>query len=183
MEISDSDYQELVAAKSERDTLKARVPELEEKAKEADKVAGLEKQVETLETAKVAAETERDKFKGEKETLEEDARKDELAKERLGKFGKDFLGKLGEITKTRVKEQAASLSDDDWVKRVEELEETAGVKHDAGGAPEPGEGEVTHTREETARARLGSTERETTEPTTAQRGSVVGGLVKTLVKS
>lgn len=128
MEIEDSRYAELVAAEQKAKTLEPRVADLEEKA---GKVDGLQTQVDKLEIDKKAAEDARDEEKSKRETLEETARAGTLAADRKGKLGTAFLEKLPDSIKTRLDEQAKTLSDEDWTSRLEELSELTGVKSDA----------------------------------------------------
>ena len=103
----------------------------------------------------------------------------------MGGLGKDFLGKLGDFTRGRLEEQAGALSDEEWDNRLKELEEVASIKRDAGGKPED-KADETVTRDETAASVVGGSDNgngngdttRTGEPTDAQRGSVVAGLVK-----
>jgi hypothetical protein len=135
MDIEDRDYQELLAAKGERDQLKERLATLEP---EAAKVPDLEKKVETAEAEKVKAESERDELKGKVEQAEEQARATALASGRLEKLGKDFIGKLPDFTKGRVEEQAKTMSDEDWDARLKELEDAYGDRAAGAGGSEAG---------------------------------------------
>jgi hypothetical protein len=171
--------------RDEYDRLKAdaaRVPDLEKKVsgleESAAKVPDLERKVETEETARTAAEKERDELKAKVDAADETARAAELSKDRLGKLGKGFKSKLGEFTRERLTEQAGKLSDEEWDNRLKELEETAKVKRDEGGASEDDEPE-TFTPEETARSNLGGNSGGGTGsgPSPEARRSVVAGLI------
>lgn len=172
--------------RSEYDSLKAaaaRVAELEARAvaaeAEAAKVPDLERKVEETEAAKVAAETAKAAAETKVAEHEEAARAATLASERMAKFGTGFTAKLGEFTKGRLAQQAGTLSDDEWAARIQELEETTGVKHDDGtGAP----ADDVFTREEVARAAAGSPA-PNGAPSPQARGAVVGGLLKQLTKT
>lgn len=180
MEIDDKDYAALVAKAADADKL----PDAEKRATEA------EGKIETAEAAKVKAEEERDAEKKEREKAEETARRADLAKERLGKFGPGFIAKLAklETTKKNVEAQASVLDDAAWEARTVELEETLATKRDAkadGEDPDkPGESEETAAngffdKEVIARSSVGSgTEAEATtaEPSDAARDNVIGGL-------
>ena len=179
MEIDDKRYEELVAAEAQRNDLQRKLTEAEESAA---KVPDLERQVERLEVDKKAAEDSRDEEKGKREQLEEQARATTLASERLGKLGKGFTAKLPESIKTRLDEQAKSLSDEDWTSRLDELAELTGVKVDEGASEnEGGDGNgETFTREEVARsgAGAGGNGGNGSGPKPSERRSVVAGLVK-----
>lgn len=178
------------AAIAERDAAKGEVAELKTK-------------VETTEAAKVAAESERDDFKGKVEAAEETARKTTLADERMNRLGEGFVAKLGEATKTHLREDAAELDDAAWDKRLTSVEELAKVKRDApkeegdgdgdgegngegagagAAANGNGSGEGTFNREEVARSAVGGAGHSNgaKDQTPATRQSVVGGLAKTL---
>jgi hypothetical protein len=188
MEIEDSKYQELVAKAGKVDDLSAKLATAEETAA---KVPELTTKLEQTEAEKKAAEAERDDFKKKHEDAEETAAKHELSKTRLGGLGKGFTEKLGEFTRGRLEEQAGTLTDEEWDGRLQELEETAGVKRDAAGEDGSGAGSggsggssgdgVLGTREETARSAAGNGGGGEGggggEPTDAARRSVVGSLV------
>lgn len=65
--------------------------------------------------------------------LEDKAEQSTLKDKRLGALGTEFLAKLGEFTRGRLTESAASLSDEDWESALKEKEEMSGVKREAGG--------------------------------------------------
>lgn len=132
MEIEDKDYQALVAAKT---SAESKVTELTAAVAEKDKT------LETVEAAKVKAEDEAKAEKARADKAEETARVATLRDERIEQLGKGFVEKLAklETTNKRVQAQAGELSDEDWIARIEELEETLGVKRDDKGeeAPDP----------------------------------------------
>lgn len=130
IEISKTEYAELQALKAKFDGLESKVKDLEETAA---KVPGLEKQIEEAEAAKTRAETERDEKAAALTELEETARTSTLAKDRLKGLSAAFMGKLGDFTKSKLEEHAASMQDEEWADRIKELEESTGVKHDEGG--------------------------------------------------
>jgi hypothetical protein len=173
--------------RGEYDSLKAaaaRVPDLEAKVvtaeAEAAKVPELERKVEETETAKVAAESAKTAAESKVAGFEEAERTAELATERLGKLGAGFTGKLGEFTKQRLQAQAGTLTDEDWDARLQELEETAGVKRDDGSGASDDD---VLTREEVARSAAGDQQQQHSAPSPQARGAVIGGLLKQLTKS
>jgi hypothetical protein len=178
MELSQERYDELVAAANERDGLKTRVADLEDTAA---KVPDLEKKVTDLEADKAKAEQERDTEKAAREKLEETASAEKLATERVGALGKDFKAKLGEFTRGQLDEAAKVATDEEWANKLKELSEAYGVQPDAGGTGESTS--ETHTREETARAKLTPREPRAEEPSSVERRSVVGSLAKSLATS
>jgi hypothetical protein len=101
--------------------------------------AAADKTAEEAEAAKMAAEAKATEAEQAKTTLEEAARQSELKDQRLGALGAGFTAKLGEIAKTRLNEQAKSMSDEDWDGRLKELEQMAGVARDdkGDGTPAP----------------------------------------------
>ena len=152
VDIDKQDYDELVAAKARIPVLEAENASLKA---EAEKVPGLEKDLETAQIAQKAAETERDTERAAKEKLEETARAATLSEERFGKLGAGFLSKLPESVQTKLGEQAKTLSDEDWTERLEELSSMLdGVKPDEGG---PAETAGTFSSTETAGTQLGGT--------------------------
>lgn len=176
IEIPRSEYDELKAGATKISDLEKRITGLEETAA---KVPDLEKQVEQAEIAKKKAEDERDDERKQREGLEEQARAQTLSGERLSKLGEPFTAKLPDSVKTRLSEQAKTMSDEDWAERLEELAAMTGVKPD-----EKGEGKGdgggggsggTFTREETARANL-SGGSGAQEPSRIAVSTVLGGL-------
>lgn len=179
MEIDQAKYDELMARPTKEELAAAN--DRADKAEEGKREA--EGKLETAETAQKKAEKERDDIVAEKETLEETARQSEMGGDRLAKLGKDFTARLGETTTERLREQAKTMSEEDWEARLVELESLTEVKRDAGtdatAAEQTKPGGGTVTREETASARLGGGSGGSgTEPSTPARSSVVGGLVK-----
>lgn len=130
MEIEDRRYEELLAAEQQA----KQVPELQSKLEAAETAkAEADRKVEETEAAKVKAEEEKEELSKKVTEHEEQAAKQTLAKERLGKLGTGFRDKIDKIesVKSRLDEQAQTLSDEDWNARVEELAELTGVKADA----------------------------------------------------
>lgn len=119
------DEAELKLLRDERDSAKTAA------TAETAKVADLTKKVEETEAAKTAAEERATAAEGKVTSLEEQANQAKLASDRLGALGSGFTAKLGDFTKSRLNEQAKSMSDEDWDNRLKELEETASVKRDA----------------------------------------------------
>lgn len=194
MELDDSKYEGMVAAKAEADS---KVTEL------TAKVAELERTIETTEAAKVRAEQERDAEKARADAAEEATRVAAMKEERLAALGSGFIAALDkrEITAKRVREQAAKLSDEEWSARLDELEESLEVKRDAQLDPKAGSGNggeggngkggteslagTLFTREQVAQSGVGTggsgegTEvTASEEPSPVTRQSVIGGLVR-----
>lgn len=165
---------ELAILRKERDDARA------EAAQEKTQREAAETAAEAAETAKTQAEAAKTAVDKELETEKEKGAQAELKDRRLGALGEGFTAKLGEFTKSRVDEQAKSLSDEDWENRLKELEEQAGVKRDAkkdgGGDPPPGDGDASPTfgTEELAGLVPGSGAAK--PPSATERQSVVGGL-------
>jgi hypothetical protein len=176
-EIQRSEYDELKAKAAKSDELASRVADLEEKV---GGIPDLEKKVEDAEAAQKKAEDEKADLQKKVDEADEKARTADLSKDRLSKLGKGFTTKLGDFTRGRLEEQAGKLTDDEWDARLKELEETAGVKRDEGGAPSEEENEETVSREETARSQVGGGgggNGTGTEPSAEARRSVVAGLL------
>jgi hypothetical protein len=170
--------EELAAEKQRADKAEADKAEAEKKAEEKEQEAQREKDRADAAEQKVTQ-------------AEEESAKDSLAKDRFSKLGQGFLAKLGEFTRTRVEDQARTLSEEDWEARLKELEESTQVARDEGGpapTPEasaaaapsggtpskPGE----FTREEVARANTGGPGgSEHADPSPEQRSSVMRGLM------
>lgn len=113
---------------------------------------------------------------------EEAKEKDSLRNERLGKLGEGFMAKLGQTSKDLLKEQAGTLSEEDWDGRINELSELVGVKPDEGKKATGKEDEFS--KDEIASAGVngggGGNEEPGDEPaeqTDANRRSVVGKLM------
>lgn len=189
IEISREEYAELTkrptaeefaAEKQRADQAEADKNAAEAKAEEKEAEAQREKDRADAAEAKVTQ-------------AEEDAAKDTLAKERIGKLGQGFLAKLGEFTRTRVEDQARSLTEEEWEARLKELEESTQVARDEGGPATPadeasasapgggGNGNGTKpgefSREEVARANPAGGGGGDTEPSPEQRSSVMRGLM------
>lgn len=176
IEIKRSEYDELTKRPTQQ--------QLDELAARAEKA---EKDLEAAEAEQKKAEAARDKAEEEKASLqqkvdeaEETARQGKLRDDRLDALGVGFMAALGDKTKERLRSQAASLSDDDWTARLEELEELTGKTRDLGkpeGSPAPGAGEFS--AEEIARHQGGgSGGGGNGNPTPTQRQSVLAGLIK-----
>lgn len=138
--------------------------------------------LETVEAAKVAAETAKDAAEKKVTDFEEAKRKDELATERLNALGDGFTEKLGDKTKSHLREDAKTLGDDEWNRRLESLEETADVKRDAkkDGSEGDAAGSEEFSAEEVARTGAGASAGAPTQTkgqTPGVRKSVMAGLV------
>lgn len=169
-------------AVNEYDELRAR-PERSELDAALERAQKAERDLEAAETAKVKAESERDEAKTKLTKLEEQAAQATLRDRRLGELGGGFLGALGDKTKDRLRTQAATLQDEEWSARLEELEELTGRQRDVGA--DGGEGDRgsaggadgTFSREEIARFQGRSADRGSEqEPTPGERRSVLAGL-------
>jgi hypothetical protein len=130
MEIDDREYADLITAKSERDTLKTRVVDLEV---EAAKVPDLQKKIETTEAEKVKAESERDAASAKVRESEERANKQTLRDERWEKLGSGFTAKIDGMptTKANLLRDAEGLDENAWDARLKEVEEATATKRDA----------------------------------------------------
>lgn len=130
VDIEDAKYEALVAAKSDGES---KVSDL------TAKLADAERKIEALEAEQLKTVEERDAFKVKAEQAEETARVAAMRDERLAALGSGFRAKLDklETTAKRVRSQAATLADEDWSARLEELEETLGVKRDAASDATP----------------------------------------------
>lgn len=180
MEIDDKRYEELVAAEQAKKGLEARVADLEPVAA---KVPDLERDLEAEQIAKKAAEDLATEEKGKRERLEETARAATLAGERTGKLGSKFVAKLPASIKTRLDEQAKTLSEDDWTARLDELSQLVGVKSDEqadGSSGGSGSGEDEFSADELAGAGFSGTGGNggSGEVSPERRKSVIGGLAK-----
>lgn len=119
---------ELAQIRKERDDAKAEAAKVTTLAQEkAEAIAAAEK----AEADKAKAEQERDAAKAEATAAAEERAKVETKDRRWGALGDQFVASLGDFTKSRLQEQAASMSDEDWDGRLKEIEETANVKRDA----------------------------------------------------
>lgn len=133
VEISKREHEMYVAAEAERDELRTKLAEAEQK-------------IEAAEAAKATVETERDSVKADLQKVTEERDTAKLKDDRLAALGTGFRAKLDklETTKARVEAQAATLKDEEWEARVTELEETLSVKRDAkadGEKDDPAPGE------------------------------------------
>lgn len=183
VEISRSEYDDLRQAKSERDDLRTQVTEVEQAKADA------ETKVEQMEQAKTQAEEKLQKAEDDLAEAREAKEKAELASERIGSLGKGFLGKLGEFARSRLDEQAKSLSEEEWDNRLKELEELSGVKRDDkgdgsegdDGGDDSGEGgeSAEFSKEEIARAGVGKGREggQGGNPSPEARRSTIGALI------
>jgi len=170
--IKRSEYDELKATASRLAELSAKVTNLETAAA---RVPELERQLEALEISFKALTTERDAEKAAREKLEETARTAVLSTERVGKLGAAFTAALPETVKTRLGEQAKTMSDEDWTARLAELAELTKVQPDA-TAPA---GTETFVQTETARTQLGGNAAGSTgAPSRSSVSSVLSGLAR-----
>lgn len=178
IEISREEYAELQRRPKPDELAKANT-ERDEAIAERDEAVSAK---EAAEIAQKKAEDERDEAKKALTEAEEQANAAKLSEERMSKLGKGFLDKLPESIKDRLPEQAKSLKDEDWSARVTELAELTGVKPDEGAKPgdEKDEKGETFTKDEVANSQFGSggSNGDTpNEPSEAERGSVMRGLV------
>lgn len=162
------------------ETEAAKVPELQTKAEKADE---LQTKVEELEAAKVKAEEERDTEKARADTAEEKQNQVKLRDERFEALGDGFKARLDKAptTKTRLQEQAAEMSDEDWTARLAELKETLNVDPQAAADPTDLAREGLFTQEQVAQAGLVSATPEATAngaSEVARRKSAIGGLAR-----
>lgn len=133
---SKTNMDEITIPRSEYAELQKRVPAEDlaaavKRAEDAEAAqAAAVKETEAAEVAQKAAEDAKAASDKELKDAKEAANASELAEERLGKLGEGFTAKLSDSIKTRLNEQAKSMSDDDWTARLEELAELTGVKAD-----------------------------------------------------
>jgi hypothetical protein len=188
MEIDDREYADLIAAKSERDSLKTRVGDLEV---EAAKVPDLHKQIETTEAEKVKAEGERDAAAAKVQEAEERANKQTLRDERWEKLGSGFTAKIDGMptTKANLLRDAEGLDENAWDARLKEVEEATATKRDAkkdgdddkGGKGDDDAGDRENAifqQEEVARFQGGGGAASSRVQTPTERRSVMAGLLK-----
>jgi hypothetical protein len=167
---------ELAAIRKERDDAKAeaaKLPALQ------TQVQDLGKQVEALEAEKKTAEGERDQEKQRADGLEEQANQQALREKRMSALGTAFTGKLGEITKSRLQEQAGTMDDTAWDERLKEVEETTGVKRDdkaEGDTTQENAGLPDFKPEEIARALPTGGGGPGNQPSKVEQSQVVGNL-------
>jgi hypothetical protein len=192
VEIEDSKYESMVAAKAEVDS---KVSTL------ATEAAAKDQKIETLEAQVVTLTTERDAAKVEAEAAKEVSRVAAMADERISALGAGFTAKLSkmETTAKTVRTQAGSLSDELWASRLVELEELLGVKRDAAADPKAGNGNgnggdgdgkdatagLLFTRKDVAASAVGGGTEVTAgagdtavEPSLQARQGVMGGLIR-----
>lgn len=175
--ITRDEYATLVAKAEKHDELSARVTALEETASKVEK---LESDLEAEQLKSKKFKDQRDEARAEKAKLEETAAAETLGSERMGKLGAAFLAKLPDAIKARLTEQARTMADDKWTERLEELSALVEVAHDEGApASDENAGDV-FTAEETARTQMGTGSKPATEPTTAARSQVLGGLLRSV---
>lgn len=135
-EIGVDEYAEL-KGRPTRDELAA----AEKRATEAEEAAAKARTAsEEAETAKTKAETERDEKAAALKTLEDEAAATKLRDERFEALGTGFVAKLGDTTRSNLREDAGKMDEEAWGKRITELEELSGVKRDLKADAKPGEG-------------------------------------------
>lgn len=185
VEIEDSKYEGMVAAAAESST---KVTTLTAEAAEKDR------RIETLEAENVTLKESVATKSKEADDAKEAQRVAAMADERLSALGAGFMAKLSklETTAKRVKLQAAAMSDEDWTARLEELEESLGVKADAkadegdGDKGDKGNDALAGTlfdKETVAKSGVGAGTEVTAseagkEVSVAHRQSVMGGLIR-----
>lgn len=171
------------AAIKERDEAKAQVTTV---TKERDDAKA---SIEETEAKLKTTEKERDDAQAKVKTAEEAEAKAKLVGERFEALGEGFLAKLGDKTKENLKADAEAMSDEAWSKRLESVEELAGVKRDAkkDGESDGGGGgdDDTFSRDEAQASRLGGAATpagggSNGQQTATSRRSVVAGLVKSV---
>ena len=190
VDIEDSKYEAMVAARSEADSkITTLVAEVAEK----------DRKIETLEADASKAQGALEAEKKRADTAEEDKRVAAMRDDRINALGTGFVAALAkrEVTNRNVKAQAASLTDEDWTARLEELEESLGLKRDAKLDDKPeeknkeGEGGTTakdklpeglFSKEAVASSRVGHTSEivasEQEEPSLHARQGAMRGLIK-----
>lgn len=165
-------------AKAEYDELQKR-PTRQELDDLTAKLAEAESATEAAEAAQKSAEEKATLAEAKVQTFEEQARQATLRDERFKALGSAFIGGLGDKTKERLQGQAASMTDDDWTARLDELEELTGKKRDEGAdVNDKPDNEQTFSADEIAKFQVQATARTTDEPLPAQRRSVLNGLTK-----
>lgn len=175
--------EELETKVSELEPVAAKVPDLETVAA---KVPDLETRVEEAEAQKIKAEEEAATEKARADAAEEESNKQTLRDERIEALGDGFKNRLEKAptTKARLHEQAASLSDEDWKARLDELKETLDVDPQAPASAEDLTPVGLFTEDQVAKAGL-TQPTETTASTpseVARRRSAVGGLARSFGK-
>jgi uncharacterized protein YoxC len=175
--------EELTTKVAELEPVALKVPELETVAA---KVPDLETRVEEAEAEKIKAEEEAKAEKARADAAEEETNKQTLRDERIAGLGEGFKNRLEKAptTKARLHEQAASLSEEEWKARLDELKETLGVDPEAPASAEDLTRVGLFTEEQVARA--GLTQAVDTPVTSvsdaARRKSAVGGLTRAFGK-
>lgn len=186
MDIEQKDYEALVAKAGKVDDLEKRLSTAEEIS---GKVPDLEKKVDELEVGKKKAEDDLAAANTKITGFEEQSRAATLSGERMGGLGTGFVAKLPDTVKTRLGEQAKTLSDEDWSARLEELSALVGVKSDdkgeggsgAGGSGGSGGSGGELSREELSRSGAGAgggNGGNGGEASRAATSTVVGGLLR-----
>lgn len=168
---------------TELEPVAAKVPDLE---LVAAKVPDLETRVEEAEAEKIKAEEDAATEKARADAAEEETNKQTLRDERIEALGEGFKNRLEKAptTKTRLHEQAANLSDEDWKARLDELKETLGVDPEAPASAEDLTRVGLFTEEQVARAGLSPAIEATASTTSdaARRKSAVSGLARAFNK-
>jgi hypothetical protein len=181
---------ELDLLRGERDTARSETAKEKQRADAAEaKVVDLEPKLEKAEADLTAANTAKDTAEAKVTELEETANQAKLKDKRWGDLGDQFVAKLGEHTKTKLQEQAGTLSDDDWTARLTEIEEMGGVKRDAKSEDKGDDkdehaqsGEHTFTLEEIASAGVPSNGGDPS-PSRTEQSQVIGSLAKAFAKT
>ncbi len=124
VEIEDTKYEAMVAAKADADS---KVATLTAERDEATR------KVETLEAEKLKVIEERDAAKTEADAAKETSRVAAMKDERMSALGTGFRAKLDklETMSKNVIAQAATLTDEQWEARLVEVEESLAIKRDA----------------------------------------------------
>ena len=150
------------------------------------------KDFEQVETENVALRKQVEDKDQEIASFKEQANQATLRGDRMAKLGDKFLGALGEKTRTRLTDQAATMEDAEWADRLSELAELVKVEPDAKGdgtTPPPATGAgapaatgtPTFSAEEVARQGIGGASQELglTAPATVTRGVIAGLVTRT----
>lgn len=126
IEINGEEYAEL-KGRPQRTELQA----AEKRAMEAEEAAATaRKTAEEAETAKKKAEDELTEKSAKLTKLEEESAESKLRDERFENLGDGFIAKLGDVTKSNLREDAGKMDEDAWGKRLGEVEEMSGIKRD-----------------------------------------------------
>lgn len=172
IEISKQEYNELLAAKAERDGAVKRADTADEAVEALEaQVADLKPKVEAAEAAKTAAEERAEAAEAKATEADERSAADTLASERFEALGDGFKSKLGDKTKASLEAQARTMSNEDWSARIEEVAEAYGVEATAAG---DNKDETVFNREEVAASKVTATGDKS--PSREAQGSVVAGL-------